>query len=68
MILRSSALGTGLSHRSQARSIGGFSGDGPVFASPLPLLGQSGGGRKAKAIAVKEATKEMLWMKRFLRR
>jgi len=37
-----------------------------VFASPLPLLGQSGGGRKVEAIAATKATKEMLWMKRFL--
>lgn len=37
----------------------------PVFASPLPLPGQSGGGRKAEAIAATEAAKEMLWMKRF---
>ena len=32
----------------------------------LPLPGQSGGGRKAEAIAATEAAKEMLWMKRFL--
>ena len=32
----------------------------------LPLLGQSRGGRKAKATVATEAAKEMQWMKRFL--
>ena len=32
----------------------------------LPLPGQSGGGRKAEAIATIEVAKDMLWMKRFL--